>query len=351
MKLLTRATAVAAVGLLAYGPAHTAHATTDDAQDPTCDYELTETTLTITVDSSADLDELRVSIDDVHVDHITTDDPDVVEIERRTGTGDIGLVKISLSEDDEASIECSHVTAEPSETPSPADPSPTPGASEDPTDEESPADDQTEPTEKPNTSPPPDDSASSGNSEPTDPPPSSSATPTEDTAPSPLPSSESVTTQPEVPPAAEAPRMPHSEPATNQGSSSEPDRDAQASAVPAEFRPFAESPRYLLPHLLGTRSAQRGSALILPQPQSPHDRARELETLPPVSEDELEAIKAQLSSPGRADTTTSAPHFQGAGPNERVSGTSSWWLVSALTALFGVAGCGWLYWYRRKRRH
>jgi len=353
MKFATGAGILATVGLLAVGQVPPAHATTSITPNVECDYELTDAGVKLTVTPPELLGDVRVSIDGELVEQLVIEDANTVVIGQTEAPS---AVKVSLGESDDGT-ECDESTPEPSTTPTaeqpPPEESPGPSPSSTATPEPPPTESSTEPEPTPTTTEP-----STPNPSPSTQPPASSTPPP---TPSPSrttpaqPSTSPAPTQPQSPALPTTPdttvpeAIPDVAAGTGQGPSDEAPETSQETT--RQFRPLAESPRYLLPHLLGTRSAQRGSPLILPQPQNSQDRAGELETLPPISEDELDAIKAQLSSPGRADTAISAPHVPRAEPDERVSANFSWWFVVGLTVLLGVGGYGWLSWHRRRRRH
>lgn len=352
MRFATGAGILATVGLLAVGQVPPAHATASHTPNVECDYELTDAGVKLTVTPPELLGDVRVSIDGELVEQLVFEDANTVVIGQTEAPS---AVKVSLGESDDGT-ECDESTPEPSTAPpedqtsteEPSGSSPSPTATPEPT--------PTTPTETETTSSPA--QPSSPTSTPTREPTASATTPPSPSASRTTPAQPSTSpamTQPQSPalPATPDTTVPEATPdvaaGTGRGPSDQSTETAQQN--PRQFRPLAESPRYLLPHLLGTRSAQRGSPLILPQPQSSQDRAGELETLPPISEDELDAIKAQLSSPGRADTAVSAPRVPSAEPEERVSANFSWWFVAGLTALLGVGCGGWLSWHRRRRRH
>lgn len=118
---------------------------------------------------------------------------------------------------------------------------------------------------------------------------------------------------------------------------------------PRDIRPFSDSPRYLLPQLLGVNPNQ-DSPLIMPREDE--QQSTDLETLPPISEDELDAIKAQLESPGRADQAVTGEEVEGAEIDERLAERHSGWLLFGISAVVGIgAGLWWAIVRRIRRNH
>ncbi|MFD6813009.1 hypothetical protein [Enteractinococcus coprophilus] len=132
---------------------------------------------------------------------------------------------------------------------------------------------------------------------------------------------------------------------TTQQQESTTQRRPSGQIGPRIIRQFSHDPRHLLPQLLGI-DVQPGSGLIMLQPRSADQGPPDLETLPPVSEEELEAIKARLSSPDRADRPP-ADHLASA--DERISNRTSNALVPSLIAALclGLA----IFWLLKRRRH
>src|SRR5690625_7903733 len=87
----------------------------------------------------------------------------------------------------------------------------------------------------------------------------------------------------------------------------------------------------------------------MPRPRSTEQQEPDLETLPPVSEEELDAIKARLSSPDRADQP--GGEVNNAEIDRRLSQRNTWWVFSGITGLVGLGAALWWATTRRKRKH
>lgn len=362
MKRRTRAGILATASLVACCSVSAAHATpqspdidpsprADEQQVLSCEADIQGDQLIIQVEPAAGV--IEVLVDGKSVAYEQPGSNVVVEdLADTTETLSIQVLDVA----DQAAT-CDADPPEPSPAPSSASPEPTPSTSDEttpPTSDESTPPDETSPT--------PDASTPTPTPTPT-PPPSSGSTPSK----TPTPSAPTTTparpdlSQPPVTPAPtqespapyDAPSLPQAVPRSQNDTSSyeagaPDDHASSALSVPRDFRPYSQNPRYLLPQLLGIE-LHRGSELLMPRPQS--TGSQELETLPPVSEDELEAIKAELSSPGRADRVTTDAQLEGAETNERVSGTSSWWVwVGAAVVVATGVVVSWLQ-SRRKRKH
>ena len=119
--------------------------------------------------------------------------------------------------------------------------------------------------------------------------------------------------------------------------------------VERNIRQHSDNPRHLLSQIWNTDS-HNGSGLIMPRPRDHSAEATELETLPPVSEDELDAIKARVSTPDKGNGLASDDLLR-ADVNERLTHSDTWWFVSSIVGL-GVLGAGvWWAVARRKPRH
>lgn len=85
----------------------------------------------------------------------------------------------------------------------------------------------------------------------------------------------------------------------------------------------------------------------MPRPRDQQAGDLPLETLPPVSEDELDAIKAELSAPHRADRTPpTTAHIAQSNP-ELTQRTILWPLVYLIGPLVVVGVLWGLLWRRR----
>lgn len=129
----------------------------------------------------------------------------------------------------------------------------------------------------------------------------------------------------------------------------QPPSQESTSPVEREIRQHSDNPRHLLSRIWDTDS-HNGSGLIMPRPRDHTAEATELETLPPVSEDELDAIKARVSTPDKGNGLASDDLLR-ADVNERLTHSDTWWFVSSIVGL-GVLGAGvWWAVARRKPRH
>ena len=372
MKLATRVGVFVTASLLACGSVSAAHATVDEPPfaDPTephtattspseppptvaetlspgddstadsgssmaCTPQITETDVTILLQTTADFDDLTVTAGGESVAFELNGSTDVIV--DRTDATDTLLVE--LWDDNGQRADACVVEAQPLPSPSPDEPNPsgpTPSETEEPTEptepepEPEPEPTESEPTSQ-NPTPPPTTGTSPGPSGTTQPPRPTSPSPTEQSRRPPYSAS---------PP---APRDDHQQrfeaPTTSSGQ-----------PLNRHIRRYSDSPRYLLPQFFGMNS-HRGSPLIMPRPRDSEQRQADLETLPPISEDELDAIKAQLSSPGRADHSTAGDELQGAAIDERVADQNSWWLIAGMTAIVCVSASAWWALTKRKRNH
>lgn len=96
--------------------------------------------------------------------------------------------------------------------------------------------------------------------------------------------------------------------------------------------------------------SHNGSGLIMPKPRDNTDGATELETLPPVSENELDAIKARVSTPDKGNGLD-ADEMLRADVNERLAHSDTWWLVSSVIGLVLLGAGVWWAVARRKPKH
>ena len=240
----------------------------------------------------------------------------------------------------ECSVTISDETPEPPEDPNSPEETPTDESSPpEPTEPTTP--DAPEPTDTPGSTPPP--------SEPpeTAPSPDSPAPPPETTGPAQVPPQQ-------PPPTSQAPveqappqdggwdRTPSAEPVPQPSSQS-------TNSIERNIRQHSNNPRHLLSQLWDTDS-HNGSGLIMPKPRDNTDGATELETLPPVSEDELDAIKARVSTPDKGNGLD-ADEMLRADVNERLAHSDTWWLVSSVIGLVILGAGVWWAVARRKPKH
>ncbi|GAA4476139.1 hypothetical protein GCM10023190_13020 [Enteractinococcus fodinae] len=369
MRLAIGAGFLAAIGLFAFGPASAAYATAESpdpsssvvTEEPSaeetpggqmsCDIiDTTDDAVTIESEHLETLEDLAViEDDDEHVDFDRIDQTSIVVPRSET---DLLVLVEGWDEQNRQRTYCEvAIPGIPEEPESETTEQPTnDGASPESSDEESPDEtaspSPTVPPEPPSTTPQPTPSRS---------PSPNMASPTPPSAPAMTPS---TPTTPQ-PPIASAPPTPYAPPPASTPSPSPtatttPSEDLSAADTerrgPREIRPLAESPRYLLPEIFGMQS-HRGSPLVMPGPRDADEQASELETLPPISEDELDAIKAQLSSPGHADRTPTGSQVESAAPQERDSGQRSWWLLGGLTSAVGIGAVLWWALNRYRRNH
>lgn len=389
MKLVTRSSVFAAAALLTCGPITAAYATVEPlTPTPTpspstvtdgpseeatstemrCVEEIDDDSVTFEFKPPAALEDLTVTSHGNPVEFDPVGDTSIVV--ERTETDLPLLIEVWDTENQDRAwceVELPQLAEpqEPSE-PNPGEPSAPSDEAEDPTeDPEEPTDESTDDTGDTTVEPDPPTSTPTPEPEPTPEPPTPTPEPDPTSDPStdasPAPSEETPeSSQPPVTPPPSAPYSPPegaSTPAETPPSSAPPSNTSDTGdpgsvdpQAPRQIRPLAESPRYLLPELLGIES-HRGSPLVMPQPRDANDQATTLETLPPISEDELNAIKAELSSPGRADKAPTRAHLDSTVPTERVSNQNSWWLLAGVTSLIGFSSVAWWTLNRRKRRH
>lgn len=89
----------------------------------------------------------------------------------------------------------------------------------------------------------------------------------------------------------------------------------------------------------------------MPEPRDAGVQEPELETLPPVSDDELDAIKARLSSPDHGNRLHNDEEHVAGENDGRLTGTASWWLFSGIIGVV-ILGTGiWWTISRRKPKH
>lgn len=254
------------------------------------------------------------------------------------GAEAFGTISINLWDGEELSGECNVTAAEPSPSesePEPTDPDPSGPGSAEPSDTES-----SGPEEPPETtSPPPTQTAPvSPTPEPSSPAPSNP----QSTRPGPS-SPDHATGHPQPAPTSQHPSQNAPPPSQSDAATPQP-----STGEPRDIRQFSDNPRYLLPQLFGIDS-QHGSRLIMPRPRSTEQQEPDLETLPPVSEEELDAIKARLSSPDRADQP--GGEVNNAEIDRRLSQRNTWWVFSGITGLVGLGAALWWATTRRKRKH
>lgn len=332
MRLAIGAGFLAAIGLVAFGPASAAYAT-PELPSPTPSL--------ITEEPSDEASATEMSYETIR----TTDDDVTIKFEPLDTFEHLTVTEDGEDVDFEKPDDTSLVVPPPghSQTPQPTESGPT---------------EESEPTEPASTDPTPPPTTSPAGPEPTEslePGPSpSTAVPTEPSSPTITPSTPATP----QPPDASRPSTPYAPPSPapspTPSATTSPSNDHQAADTerpgPREIRPLAESPRYLLPQILGLQS-QRDSPLVMPGPRDAGERASELETLPPISEDELDAIKAQLASPEHADKTPIGSRFEAVTPQERGSGQGPWRVLSGLTGVLGIAAVLWWVIRRRRRGH
>lgn len=234
---------------------------------------------------------------------------------------------------------------------------------EEPTDNPSgpetpPATEDPEPSETETTTPPPEEPTTPTETpaEPTETPtadrPGSAPPPPTSQAPPPPPS-----TPQQTPPLDETPQAPAPPPAatseegSNQTVTPTPSSSSQQTE-PAErdIRQYSHNPRYLLSQLWGTDS-HNGSRLIMPQPRDAENQSPDLETVPPVSEDELNAIKARHSSSEEGHGLGLDDELVTGDETEGLSTAGSVWLLSGGVCSVLVAVGIWWAISRRKPKH
>lgn len=291
---------------------------------------------TVTVQFQEDIpfDEVTVKINGQPAQTLDVGESEVV----LDGTEAFGTISINLWDGEELSGECKVTVAEPSPSesePEPTDPEPTGPGSAEPSDTESTGSE--EPPET--TSPPPTQTA------PVSPTPApSSPAPSNPQPTRPGPSSpDHATGHPQPAPTSQHPSQNAPPPSQSDAATTQP-----STHEPRDIRQFSDNPRYLLPQLFGIDS-QHGSRLIMPRPRSTEQQEPDLETLPPVSEEELDAIKARLSSPDRADQP--GGEVNNAEIDRRLSQRNTWWVFSGITGLVGLGAALWWATTRRKRKH
>ena len=228
-------------------------------------------------------------------------------------------VSFSLDETeppDEPTEDPTEETPNPSETPSP-EPEPEPEPTEDPTSPESTPSATSEPTQ----------SAEDPSTLPSQPQPTTSSAPVE-------------------------PAPPQNTDWGNTPTQAEPlPQPTQESSGPVErnIRQYSNNPRHLLSQMWNTDS-NNGSGLIMPSPRDNTAEGNDLETLPPVSEDELNAIKARVSTPDKGNGLD-ADDMLRADVNERLTHSDTWWIVSSVAGLAALGAGVWWAVARRKPKH
>lgn len=90
---------------------------------------------------------------------------------------------------------------------------------------------------------------------------------------------------------------------------------------------------------------------MMPEPGDMDPRAEAIETLPPVSEDELDAIKAELASPGRADEQPTNAQAESAATDEQTGFQTWWWMLAVVAIAVTVSAIIWWAWDQRRREH
>lgn len=216
---------------------------------------------------------------------------------------------------------------------------------------EEPSDPETSPTPAPPTEPS-DEPTGNPTENPTTGTPGSVAPPPPSQAPSDPPSSPQQTAPAEQAPPASAPSRTNNWDNSPQNSPEPTQRDSSQQSEPEErnIRQYSQNPRHLLSQLLGTDS-HNGSRLIMPRPRDAENESPELETLPPVSKDELNAIKARHSAPENGNGLGPDDELVSADGNTGLSTAGSVWLWSGGTCTVLVGLGIWWALSRRKPQH
>ena len=227
--------------------------------------------------------------------------------------------------------------------------------------------DETEPPDEPTEDPPeetpnPSETPPDKPTEPTSPEPEPPEEPTssESTAPAPpeptqtgeVPSTPPSQPQPTTSSAPVEPAPPQNTDWGNTPTQAEPlPQPTQESTGPVErnIRQYSNNPRHLLSQIWNTDS-NNGSGLIMPSPRDSTAEGNDLETLPPVSEDELNAIKARISTPDKGNGLD-ADDMLRADVNERLTHSDTWWIVSSVAGLAALGAGVWWAVARRKPKH
>lgn len=373
--------AITTAGLLVCGAGSAAHATTAES-----------TSAPALVDCEYGLDDgqffLEILSDDVfHAALITADDIEelVIPVESSSNTvtfasnAPLDDLEVTLHRDETTTATCrlherpTNNEPEPSEPPEPPSPSPSITPSPSPSIAPSPS-----PTPSPTPSLSPEASETPGATStpepspeaPTSPRPTNTATtspPAEPTAPASTPPGDNATSQPATP-SPEGPYTPapgpsgatttsgpaETLPPPNDTPESGQDQPATSPAPtptgPRVVRNYPLNPRYLLTELLGLNT-QHGSGLVMPHPRGAHQPAPELETLPPISEDELDALKASLAAP-HPDETDTSDQFSQSGLNAQLDADDTlWWIPASLAVLAAASAAAWWLLTRRQRKH
>lgn len=353
MRLATRVGVFCTASLLACGSVSVAYATVDDipptdsaslspgdestpdsGPSMTCIPQIAKTDVTVQFQPTTDFDDLTVTAagQSIAFEHSGNT---AISVDRHDATE---ALLIELWDDNGQRADTCVVAAQPLPSPSPEEPEPSdpsPTESDEPTVQPQPTEtESTSPTPTP--TPPP----SSSPAESPQPTPSDTQPPSEQSTPS-------TTEQSQQPPSPYTPSPP-----APSGHEQQPEAPTSSPDQPVSrnIRPYSDSPRYLLPQFFGMNS-HRGSPLIMPRPRDGEQPPTSFETLPPISEDELDAIKAQLSSPGRADHSTTTDELQSAEINDRLVSGNSWWLLAGITAVVCAGAGAWWVLSQRKRRH
>mgnify|MGYP002737759844 CR=1 FL=1 len=293
-----------------------------------CQLSVKNTQLTVAFPSDIPVDELTATVNDSFAAPQDIQAGSVVLQRPDSGS----TVKVELSEEKSLTGECTETV--PPITPEPTPPEPTPSETDEPA---TPDPSHPEPTKPPQSATP----------APTKTSPGLTPTPPTSSKPTATGSSSSSSSRPTSdPPASTAPSFLPSE--TTERTAQREDSITQQQPAepmgPRIIRQFSHDPRHLLPQLLGI-DVQPGSGLIMPRPRSADQGPPDLETLPPVSEDELEAIKARLSSPDRADRP---PGDHLATADERIADRTSSALLPGLLAAVCLGTA--IFWLRKRRQ-
>ena len=286
----------------------------------------------------------------------TLDSNSQVKVTAQEGTS----LELELRRDGASYDNTCTVTVGPGDSESPSEP---PAPSEDNTSSQKPT-----PSPDPPTTPPPDPTTTppAPTTEPTTP----SEQPSQGTSgngsgntsvPGPVPSTPQPT--PSTPPAQTAPAQPVPPPSAPSSSNnsyiptpaapttqSSAHASGQTDRAPVDIRQYSDNPQYQLPQVWRTET-NTGSRLIMPEPRDRGVQEPELETLPPASDEEIDAIKAQLSSPDHGNRLHSEDEHIAGESDGRFSGAVSWWLFSGIIGVL-VLGTGiWWTVSRRKPKH
>lgn len=274
-------------------------------------------------------------------DHYRVDDSSQVVVPYSDATATLALTVWHgvVQEFAECSVTISDDTPQPTVDP-PSSPEETPSDDPEPT-ETTPTDTSQPPDTPVPSSPPP--------SEPSETAPSSGGA-----APSPETTGPAEVPPQQPPSTSQAPveQAPPQDGGWDPAPSAEPvpqPSNQSTNSIERNIRQHSDNPRHLLSQLWDTDSHD-GSGLIMPKPRDNTEGATELETLPPVSENELDAIKARVSTPDKGNGLD-ADEMLRADVNERLAHSDTWWLVSSVIGLVILGAGVWWAVARRKPKH